>query len=212
MTTNKTIETSTPFDRKGYIVIQKNPQFIDYATEEEYEIMNENQFEIVALSDTYGNYGQKIERGDAGDYIQLLTQEAVDFANTHNEEGNNINEFSIDDIISAYDDCQLVCDIIEYLNSESYALTQEMVLAHTYWDGHNWKTITIEVETNEPSHVRVNSEKEKEILSEYFRFDDYNKDGAGLERANGEAYFFVRSNWQGSYELATVRLYNPEQE
>lgn len=65
-----------------------------------------NTIETLAISDTFGAYGQQISAADAGDSITLLTQAAVDaanaaYANFHSEESSS--KWSLNDYISAYD-------------------------------------------------------------------------------------------------------------
>ena len=65
------------------------------------------EIETLAMSDTYSNYGQQVSPGDAGDYCELLTENAVKLANEYNEENDDETRYVIGDIINAYNNSYL---------------------------------------------------------------------------------------------------------
>lgn len=76
-------------------------------------------------------------------------------------------------------------------------------VGYDYFDGHNWRTVTISCDFFDSDFVRVDEEKEQEILEAYF-VKSYDSEGSGLKHYKANDFIFTESAWQGNWEIATV--------
>lgn len=174
-----------------------------------YFAINPVIIETLNLSETYDQFGQTISHGDAGDSITLLTDKAVKIANdAYNEEfsaeesyDGYVNKYETGDFVSAYDFCECFDAVIE--KSESgidYEEDFTTVKGFTYWDGSNWKTITVEQNEYEPTHNVVDEDLTKE-LNQAIENKSFETKGFGCEVSRGGDYAIIESQWQGSWDI-----------
>lgn len=201
--------------KDDYLIIRENSN-LNNDPVTPYLLVAKSQIETIAVSDTYDRFGQEITRGDAGDSMTLNTLKAVDVANDEwndffsNEEGHEYTEyFELGDNISAYDYCDEYDAVVTKCESDKdYTLYQETSKGFNYWDGNNWKTVTIQVEHGEASHEVVDNEI-VEIISIEFATKEFVEDVKGYQRyVSQNGWEFVHSKWSGDFESCTV--YSPE--
>lgn len=200
-------------------------QIIKKLNSEENELLLVNDiFETMNVSDVYYS-GQKTGEEAAGDY-SIYNQYASadhdcikDFVNTLNASQDeedylvSILEISGDELLipDSYDESytDIITSIDEakahefILNWEKENAIYEKCTAHTYWDGHNFKTITVQVENGEPTHEICEGEEFEKMIAEYETAEKV-KDVTGGEIWKSENFYYNKSFWQGHFEIAEV--------
>ena len=156
-------------------------------------------------SDTYGNYGQKVSAYDAGDSIELRSQKAVDTANNTAKELELDQEFEIGSIVSAFDNIELYDNIIDDIEEdEDYLLYCSTSEGFNYWDGSNWKTVTVSSEVGEPSHDMLSDDDLEDELNDAIENSEFVKEGFGQKVYETEKYWVVDNYCQGHFEAYMV--------
>ena len=158
------------------------------------------EIETLAMSDTYGNCGQKIDAGDAGDYCELLTENAVKLANEYNEENDDETRYVIGDIINAYNNSYLYDHLSENCSEGDLEFQKSGLKGFNYWDGSNWATVSVEADYGETSHTLIEDEELIEKLNKAIDEKEFVKEGFGTETYKTDEYVIVQSNFQGNFE------------
>jgi len=156
-------------------------------------------FQKTKVSDCYSNFGQKVSNYDAGDYLSI----SKPFKITVDEETTELKE---GEIISADFNQELYSSIHKIKGGESddeVTFEYEYCSAYTFWDGHNFKTITAAVENGEPTHEICEGEDFDKMISEYDTAEKI-KNVPGGEILKSENFIYQKSFWQGHFEIATV--------
>lgn len=183
---------------------------------DEYFAISKDRIETMKASETYDRFGQLVDEVDAGDYVCLLTQKAVDLANKianeEREENHNNSDsdeefekneiYSLNDTVSAYDNRDIFTAIRE-LDETDFDHISEEVKGFNYWDGNNWKTVTIECEYNEPSH-EVIEEKLSVEINEAIENVEFTHSGFGVQVGKYNDWVVISSQWQGDFSAYTV--------
>lgn len=168
------------------------------------------------VSETYDRFGQPVTPADAGDYITLDTQKAVDIANNAYKEfeDEEIDEmFSLNETISDYEQGNVFTainsaeELKEGLDFTYYASTCK---GFNYFDGSNWQSIVIHYEDDGQPNYEVieNDSLESEIDSK-----EWIKDGFGKKLYESENFWIIHNYCVGSfasYELYSKKEYDLE--
>jgi len=126
-------------------------------------IIADVDFKEIQLHETYDRNGQQVNPYDAGAVMTILTQDAADLANntpTPTKEAR----IEIGDPIYCTDNRFYIVRS-EMEEAVDYSLESDTVKAYNYWDGRNWKTITLETENGYPDLEEVKGEAAEEILA-----------------------------------------------
>lgn len=189
----------------SYIFIKKNT--FDTNEEVPFLAVSETSINNMNISDTWGKYGQSVSASDVGDSIGLKTDLAVEIAKEKAKEiglGDDIN-FSIDSFISSYDYNELYDFLLENLSEGEdyvkYCLTCD---GFNYWDGSNYKTITVSCEIGEPSHILIDDESLISELNEAIESSVFVCDGFGTKKYETEKYIVIDNYCQGHFEAYEV--------
>lgn len=192
--------------------------------EQKYFAIEASKIETLNVSDTYSGYGQKVDAGDAGDHLELLTDKAVKIANdTYNKEHSDLEDydeyiikFSKGDIISAYDFRSEYDAVVEQtVEDDDYQPFKETCKGFTYWDGHNWQTITVEQENGAPSHSIVDEEDLTEELNEAITNKSFKEKGFGFDLYERGQWVITDGYYQGvwaAYEIEELAQYEARKE
>lgn len=167
-------------------------------------ITDKSQFEEMPLSSTYREYGQSNGRDDAGDYVEILSDELAVNLNEYLLEIDEDNTtYKKGDIISFYDDWDAATWIIENGDKAAYELSEEMCLAYNYWDGSNWATVLLETENGSFDTGWVICENSDEIIKEYLS-KEYDSEGFGIKYYKSDNYTFVVSLFESDWSHACI--------
>jgi len=175
-------------------------------------------FTEIKLSDTYDKFGQTIDRGDAGEGITLLTEKAVKIANEgynefHSDDSDEfLTKWELDDYISAYDYSLEGFDAVVESNDlekdVDYDEDSQMVTGYTFWNGNNWKTITIAHEYDEPTHEVISDKKLIKDLNEAIEKKSFKGDEFGLTTYQFNNWLIVDSQYQGTWAKYEITDYH----
>lgn len=172
-------------------------------------IADKSIFSELAISNCYGPYGQKISCADAGDYVEILSSEAAEMVEEYrSEDGHAVSEVKKGAVITAYDDndvFQMLFDtfFLEENGEKHCAFSFEKWLAYTFWDGHNWKTITL-TSPEVPSFTEMVGDEPAKIIAEWENKGDDCEKEFGQEIYTCEKYEFTVSHFACSWALAEV--------
>lgn len=171
--------------------------------------VDEDRFQTIPLSETYDDYGQLVGSYNAGDSIELITQEAVNVANKIINQ--NFDDESVKiagDIISAYDHSSLYNDvkngISNLVEDVDYHLYQTTIKGFNCWDGSNFKTVVIETEIGEPEYTQLFDEKLTKELLQAIEGKSFVRDGFGKTYYEHNDWTIVDNYCQGhwaNYEI-----------
>lgn len=172
------------------------------------------EVETLKVSDTYGNYGQKVDACDAGDSIELLSSKAVEIANrVALEYDEDAESFEIGDFISACDNNDIYDDVLaavsELKEFEDYTIWASTVEGFNYWDGSNWQTVTVSCEVGEPSHEILTDDDLIKELDEAIDEKSFIKEGFGTRIYESEKYYIVENSFASHFEL--YEIYDKEE-
>jgi len=169
-------------------------------------------------SDTYDRFGQSVSAGDAGNYLELKTQKAVEVANiayhdSHAEWDDTevLQHFSIGDEILAYEDSNSYDSVVKSGTLEEgvdYDVTSTWVKGFNYWDGHNWKTVVVEREhtgRDNTSHQILDDQELMAELNEAIENKKFVKSEFGKEKYQSDRWEIVVNNFQGSWASYEIR-------
>jgi hypothetical protein len=177
-----------------------------------------DKIEALNLSETYDQHGQLVGHTNAGDYHldNLEGTAAIEdcktaIADKFGIDYDNINIENVGDdtfkIVAGYGeeygfDEAAVNAFIKEWREENESLTD--VKGFTYWDGHNWKTVTTSINFGEPSHSIVDDEKLIAELNEAIENKSFEKSGFGCEVYSYENWMVIDSNWQGTWSAFEI--------
>lgn len=168
-------------------------------SEENTYLLVNDIFETMNVSGVYTNFGQKVGSANAGDYLSI----EKDFSFEHN--GETI-ECKKGEIVSAYENpekYEAIWQQSKGKNNENVTFEYEKCTGYTFWNGQNFKTITVQVENGEPTHEICEGEEFEKIISEYETAEKV-KDVTGGEIWKSENFYYKKSYWQGHFEVAEV--------
>ena len=183
-----------------------------------YFAIDAEKIKEIPESDTYDRFGQPISAGEAGNYLELKTQKAVDVANQayhdfHAEWDDTevLQHFSIGDEILAYEDSNSYDSVVKSGTLEEgvdYDVTSTWVKGFNYWDGSNWKSIIVEREhtgRDNTSHQILDDQELIARLNEVIENKKFVKSGFGKEVYQSGNWEIVVSNFQGSWATYEIR-------
>lgn len=179
--------------------------------------VSKDRIEMLNVSDAYDQYGQQISSSDAGDYIEILTQEAAQVANEvwndpfANEDDPNsfLEKFTIGDYISAYD-YRLEFDevITQCKENVDYEIHKTQFEGFTYWDGHNWKSIVVSSIDDNNTHEIEDDEEIIFRLNTALENGEFVKDGFGTKTYRYKDAEITYSQFSSAWEYAEITLNN----
>lgn len=185
---------------------------INYPQDEQYLIVSNDIIYKENVFETYDKYGFKVGHENAGDYS--IYNQYSDLSDSVLDEIRKRMNLSEDDEIELNGDnsSELAILINGEENEEAEDIATEFehensnyeeVLAITYWDGHNWKTFTLDGENPDGNLLDDDDETAKAILKAYndVEMEDWLP---ATEKGDKDGYVFTSSNWVGHFEIAEV--------
>lgn len=188
--------------------IRKNSDLVSSIELNPWLVVNQ-EVETLKVSDTYGNYGQKVDACDAGDSIELLSSKAVEIANrVALENDEDAESFEIGDFISACDNNDIYDNVLaavsELKEFEDYTIWASTVEGFNYWDGSNYQTVTVACEVGDPSHeVLTDADLIKE-LDEALDEKCFVENVFGAKVYETEKFYFVENMFASHFELYAI--------
>jgi hypothetical protein len=158
------------------------------------------EIETLAMSDTYGNYGQQVSPVDAGDYCELLTENAVKVANEYNQENDIDDVHVIGDIINAYDNHYLYDHISENCADADLEFQKSGLKGFNYWDGSNWATVSVDADYGDTSHKLIEDEELIQKLNKAIQDMEFVKEGFGKQTFKTDEYVIIQSQFADAFE------------
>jgi hypothetical protein len=160
----------------------------------EYIIVKEEWFEQVAPFELY-------------DYGQLEGPNLENASPIYSKEQTDRIEFLEKEISNSEDDTDDLEEELENIkNSPASWHSDEKVLAYTYHDGHNFRSVTLGLTPwGSADFDFVDSETETEIL-EAFEEKEFESETTGMRYYKSGKFKFTQSWWQGDWAIATVEL------
>lgn len=176
-----------------------------------YLAIGANRIETLNDSDTYTNYGQQVSAYDAGDNIELKSENAIEMANKIALELDLEKEFNVGSFISAFEDGSELYDEIKYslTEDEDYVLYCSTLDGFNFWNGHNWQTVSVSCEFGEPSHELIDDEELEEELNNTIKESEFVKEGFGRKIYETDKYWIVDNYCEGHFEA--YQIYNKEE-
>jgi hypothetical protein len=183
-----------------------------------------DKIETLNLFETYDGRGQLVGHTNAGDYhldnsdgtyattdcIKAIAEKfGIDYDNIHivNESKDEFKIEAGDGEEYGFDE-DAVNDFIKEWRDENESLVE--VKGFTYWDGHNWKTVTTSVNFGEPTHEVVSDGKLAADLNAAIENKSFEKSGFGCKVYSHENWVVINSNRQGTwaaFEIMSVQDY-----
>lgn len=176
----------------------------------EYFAIPESQLEVMYVSDTYGLYGHQISPSEAGDYLELLTENAVLKANElhlnehrHYDDKEALELFKLADIVSAYDYSHIYENILSssLVEDDDYMTFRSECQGFNYWNGQDWKTILVQHDDNDILDWQI--VKDKKLIKRLriaLTAKSYKSKGAGVQYYEYGHTQITESFWEGSWE------------
>lgn len=174
------------------LIVLKN----NFSEESEIVIAKKSAFEVINISETFNRYGQRVGNSNAGDHLSI----SKDFSLEIDEE---TVDFIEGQIISANDNHLYFTAILIGAPEDVFESHQETLIGYTYYDGHNYKTISIQVENGESTHTQLSEEESEKILKDYSS-SKVVEQGLNSKVSEGDEFLFVEFNFQSNWELARV--------
>lgn len=167
------------------------------------------EIETLNVSDTYGNYGQKVDAYTAGDAIQLLSSKAVSLANKIAlENDEDAGAFKTGDLVSAIDNNDIYDDVLNVVSGlkeyEDYTMWCSTVEGFNFWNGNNFQTVTVSCEVGEPSHAILTDETLIKELNEAIDEKSFIKEGFGTKTYDSEKFFIIENSFASHFEMYEV--------
>lgn len=161
------------------------------------------------LSDTYDGFGQKNGAADVGDYICLTADNAEKLNKwcTHHtdeleDEEGTIYAWVEGEIIESGD---FRFDMFNEVVSDD-SKEKQTCQGFTFWNGHNWKTITTELEHGEPTHIVIKDAELIEKLNTAIENREFEKEGFGTKTYRFEDVEMVNNFCQGSFSAYEITI------
>lgn len=180
-----------------------------------YFAIDSSRIEEMNVSDTYDQYGQKISNEDAADYsvnnsassakadCEKAIEEKFTIKSALIVDGeiysidNEEIDYSFDDDSESEKKVIEINDFIKEWRKENETFTT--CCGFTYWDGHNWKTITTAVDFGEPTHEIVDNENLISELTKALEEKEFDRKNFGQTIYTGNGYVIVDSKFQGTW-------------
>lgn len=162
-----------------------------------YFAINSEKIETINVSDTYDKFGQRVDASTAGDSVDLITQEAADFANKEYDS----DRYSMGDNISSWDD-SILFDAIETKfpeGDENVTYNKDTIKGFNYWNGQNWRTVTTSWNFGEATHSIID---DKEIINELEKAieeKEFREGAFGTRIYDGNGYVIINSRCVGDW-------------
>lgn len=183
-----------------------------------YYAISGNRIETLNLFSTYDQHGQIVGHTNAGDYhlanseggyaltdcIKAISEKfGIDYNNIKmvNEGDDEFNIEAGDGEEYGFDEAAVNAFIKEW-REKNESLTE--VKGFTYWDGHNFKTITTGVDDGEPTHNILDDEELTRDLNAAIENKSFEKAGFGCEVFSHDKWVIIDSNWQGTWEAFEI--------
>lgn len=134
----------------------------------EYFAIAENQIETLNVSDTYLMDGQTVGSSEAGDYLTLYTQKAVNFANeayhsnhAESDDTEMLKHFNLNDTVSAYnyDEFDEILESDDLEKDVDFTVEYTTCKGFSYWDGYHDKTIIIQSDIYDNLDWQIETDK-----------------------------------------------------
>jgi len=196
----------------------------DENREKKHFAIEESKMETLNVCESYDQYGQKIGPDDAGDYLEILTQEAADKAN---EIKNNFDDydttapddeapkprFSIGDNVLAYNDRDIFLALVEEFEDEKeIRIHRTKFQGFVYHDGHNWRTVSVSTIDDDNEYELEGNEEIIARLNEALENKEEHSTGPGKVTYRYKDAEIVKSSWPGNWEQYTITLNNDFEE
>lgn len=163
-------------------------------------------WEELNVSDTYDNYGQKVDSSDAGDCITLNSLQAVKYWNEDDEEDVEENAGAIGETISAFDYPNSYEKITtELIEGEDYTYQKSIVTGFNYWDGNNHKTIIVADPISDPTYQILEGEEYEKMIAEYENKEQIAFE-IGKRSYKSKDFVYTEIDFAGAFEIAEVEL------
>lgn len=200
------------------IVFIGNPEFRvfieteDFSYEQDIVILRSKDIETKNLCQTYSKYGQKSCCYDAGCYSlenescceDVLSEILAEMKISLTDEEK---EMDFDELVEKLEKLKGFDKAKEAVENHVACVCYE------YWDGSNFRTLTIKTESGETDLVELDDEEAGEILAEYDAVSgDLNYINGVNKTVNCGKHSFFNSRMQGFYPMAVVRDIDEEEE
>lgn len=171
-----------------------------------YFAISETKIEELKISETYGDYGIKVDSSVAGDYLELISQNAVDFVKSYKEEDNS----KIGDIIYAYEESSLFDSILSSLEEGvDFEATYQYCKGFNYHNGRNWKTIILEMPHYYDGHLEWQIVEDKALVKRLrtaITRKKNGKKGFGYTNYSHGSVQIQESYYEGAWESYTLTI------
>jgi hypothetical protein len=185
-------------------------------------IINDSDITEGYMHDTYGNYGAPCSSYDAGDWCfeqSDFQSEAKKYAESkigeidwYKFDVDVIGDKKVDIIPESDKSAELSKKIEDLMNEwaeENYRPAEATYI--TYWDGHNFQSIVLESEGySSETWELLEGEEEKKYLDIYNRAN-FGAWDQGTREDTVDGYTVLQSCWEGSFEIATIFIPEPEE-
>ena len=192
--------------------------------ESTYYAISPDRIKTLQVAATYNAYGQQIGSYDAGDYAldnsgcdakadcETAIFEKFNLKVSVDTDVKTVETVGDDDADEWVSESEI--ENAETLISEMNAFISKWCAENEnmttckgfdYWDGSNWKTITVEFEFHgEPSHKVVEDEDLIAELNNAIQNKEFLKDGFGYKEYAHEGWVVTASQFQGSWAAYTL--------
>lgn len=165
-----------------------------------YYAIPSERIETINVSDTYDQYGQSVSAEDAGDYIEILSQECADSVNEEFDESYEVGTH-----ISAFSEGNEFYHIESlFVEDVDYRVYRETIEGFNYWDGSNWKTIV--VSGDYPTHEIEEDEEIVKRLNDALENKQYVSDGFGIETYESDECVIELRQFSSAWETYTIEF------
>lgn len=188
---------------KTYSFIKKAN--VEAGIENPWLAINVDRIETLNVSDCYDSNGQQIDPYSAGDTLSLLTTAAVEVANKVSKEEDYDFTYNINEIISApdggpYDEIVKALEKSELIESTDYAFEKQTVKGFNYWNGHNWRTVAVESDNNEPEYELCDDQDLIDRMNKAIEECEYSSECRGFTYFEHPDFSIKKSAFQEDFE------------
>lgn len=172
-----------------------------------YLAVNLDMFEDMNLTDTYGWDGQLISAQDAGDGVEILTDELALSINELAKKKDYELTVKKGDIIYAHEaalDYYFILD--NFGESEELECYKNTCAAYNFWDGHNWASIVLEGEGIKTDWELITEGDLWIEINEAIKSMEYVGEGHGIKNYESELYNIDESAWEGDFEKYSLTI------
>lgn len=177
-----------------------------YEFDGHYLAIHADKIETLNVSDSYDNFGQKISASDAGDYLEINKDLAV-------EVDGELRQFSAGENVCAYDDRYAYDDLIRtFEDGEEITIFRTEFSGFNFWDGHNWKTVVVSSIDDQVTHEIEDDEEIIARLNEALENEEFESEGFGTKNYRYKDAKITYSQFSGAWEYADITLDNDFEE